>query len=79
MRSVNRGTAVHLAGLGDRRVRPDQPAGRNELAGRGTVRCRMLCADDGASLSAAIFDYNHASWHVSELPVLASEYAREYP
>ena len=44
---------------------------------------RMLCADGaaagGASLDAAIYDYNHASWYVSEVLTLAREYAQEYP
>ena len=44
---------------------------------------RMLCADGaaggGASLEAAIYDYNHASWYVSEVLTLAREYAQEYP
>ncbi|HXL88313.1 MAG TPA: lytic transglycosylase domain-containing protein [Streptosporangiaceae bacterium] len=43
---------------------------------------RMLCADGATSsggLSAAIYDYNHASWYVSEVLDLAAEYAREYP
>jgi hypothetical protein len=44
---------------------------------------RLLCADGAASgeqqLSAAIFDYNHAAWYVSEVLDLAGEYAREYP
>jgi hypothetical protein len=43
---------------------------------------RMLCADGagkgGASLSQAIFDYNHADWYVTEVLDLAAEYAREY-
>jgi len=43
---------------------------------------RMLCADGaaagGASLEAAIYDYNHADWYVSEVLDLASEYAQEY-
>jgi membrane-bound lytic murein transglycosylase B len=43
---------------------------------------RMLCADGaaagGASLSAAIFDYNHANWYVSEVLSLAAEYAQNY-
>jgi hypothetical protein len=43
---------------------------------------RMLCADGaaagGASLEAAIFDYNHADWYVSEVLTLAHEYAQEY-
>jgi hypothetical protein len=44
---------------------------------------RMLCADgarDGtAGLSQAIYDYNHATWYVSEVLDLAAEYAQEYP
>ena len=32
----------------------------------------------GASLSQAIFDYNHADWYVTEVLDLAAEYAREY-
>jgi hypothetical protein len=44
---------------------------------------RMLCADgarDGtAGLSGAIYDYNHATWYVSEVLDLATEYAQEYP
>ena len=44
---------------------------------------RMLCADGaaagGASLAAAIYDYNHAAWYVSEVLALAREYAQEYP
>jgi hypothetical protein len=42
---------------------------------------RLLCADGAASpggLPAAIYDYNHASWYVSEVLDLAAEYAREY-
>jgi len=43
----------------------------------------MLCADgarDGAAgLSGAIYDYNHATWYVSEVLDLATEYAQEYP
>jgi hypothetical protein len=43
---------------------------------------RMLCADGaahgGASLSAAVFDYNHANWYVSEVLSLAAEYAQDY-
>jgi hypothetical protein len=43
---------------------------------------RLLCLDGaaagGASLSAAIFDYNHANWYVSEVLALAAEYAQEY-
>ena len=44
---------------------------------------RMLCADGaaqgGAALSAAIFDYNHATWYVNEVLAMAGEYAQEYP
>ena len=32
-----------------------------------------------AGLSAAIYDYNHATWYVSEVLDLAAEYAQEYP
>jgi len=43
---------------------------------------RLLCADGaaagGASLAAAIYDYNHADWYVNEVLDLASEYAQEY-
>lgn len=43
---------------------------------------RLLCADGaasgGASLAAAIYDYNHANWYVNEVLDLASEYAQEY-
>jgi hypothetical protein len=40
---------------------------------------RLLCASGGASsatLAGAIFAYNHATWYVSEVLALASEYAR---
>jgi hypothetical protein len=43
---------------------------------------RMLCADGGgnsATLAAAIFDYNHATWYVNEVLALAGEYARNNP
>jgi hypothetical protein len=44
---------------------------------------RMLCADGAASggsgLSAAIFDYNHATWYVNEVLGLAAEYAQDFP
>jgi Transglycosylase SLT domain len=43
---------------------------------------RLLCLDGAASggvaLSAAIFDYNHANWYVSEVLSLAAEYAQDY-
>jgi cytochrome c553 len=37
----------------------------------------MLCANgaaNGANLSAAVFQYNHASWYVSEVLALAQPY-----
>jgi hypothetical protein len=40
---------------------------------------RMLCADGGgnsATLPAAIFAYNHATWYVAEVLALANEYAQ---
>jgi hypothetical protein len=40
---------------------------------------RLLCASgggDSATLPGAIFAYNHATWYVSEVLALASEYAR---
>ena len=40
---------------------------------------RLLCASGGgssATLAGAIFTYNHATWYVSEVLALASEYAR---
>jgi hypothetical protein len=43
---------------------------------------RLLCAAGATSgpagLSAAIYDYNHAGWYVSEVLSMAEEYAREY-
>ena len=43
---------------------------------------RLLCADGaaagGRALSAAIFDYNHATWYVKEVLALAEQYARDY-
>jgi hypothetical protein len=42
---------------------------------------RMLCADGAgnpATLPAAIFAYNHATWYVNEVLALASEYAQGY-
>jgi hypothetical protein len=39
----------------------------------------MLCASGAgspATLSGAIFSYNHATWYVSEVLALAGEYAR---
>jgi hypothetical protein len=42
---------------------------------------RMLCEDGagqgGAALSSAIYDYNHATWYVTEVLDLAAEYAAE--
>jgi hypothetical protein len=43
---------------------------------------RLLCASGGgnpATLSGAIFSYNHATWYVDEVLALASEYAQDYP
>jgi Transglycosylase SLT domain len=44
---------------------------------------RLLCADGGAAggaaLSAAIYDYNHANWYVSEVLALSAAYAAAYP
>jgi membrane-bound lytic murein transglycosylase B len=44
---------------------------------------RLLCADGArngtAGLSQAIWDYNHATWYLSDVLDLAAEYAREYP
>jgi hypothetical protein len=43
---------------------------------------RLLCAAGGgspASLSRAVFAYNHATWYVAEVLALASEYAQNYP
>ncbi len=43
---------------------------------------RLLCAagaGNSATLPAAIFAYNHATWYVAEVLALASEYARNYP
>ena len=42
---------------------------------------RLLCAAGGgssATLSGAIFAYNHATWYVGEVLALASEYAQDY-
>jgi hypothetical protein len=43
---------------------------------------RLLCADGaaagGRALASAIFDYNHASWYVSEVLTLAAQYAADY-
>ncbi len=43
---------------------------------------RLLCADGaaagGRALASAIFDYNHASWYVSEVLALAAQYAADY-
>jgi len=43
---------------------------------------RLLCAAGAgspATLSQAIFAYNHATWYVAEVLALASEYAQNYP
>jgi hypothetical protein len=43
---------------------------------------RLLCADGaaagGQALRQAIFDYNHATWYVDEVLMLAGEYAHEF-
>jgi len=42
---------------------------------------RLLCAAGAgktATLSAAIFAYNHATWYVAEVLALAGEYAKDY-
>jgi hypothetical protein len=42
---------------------------------------RLLCAAGAgktATLSAAIFAYNHATWYVAEVLALAGEYAQDY-
>jgi hypothetical protein len=43
---------------------------------------RLLCADGaaagGQALASAVFDYNHASWYVSEVLALAAQYAADY-
>jgi Transglycosylase SLT domain len=43
---------------------------------------RLLCADGaaagGRALASAIFDYNHASWYVTEVLALAAQYAADY-
>jgi hypothetical protein len=42
---------------------------------------RLLCAagaGNTATLSAAIFAYNHATWYVAEVLALAGEYAQDY-
>ncbi|MGH3194973.1 MAG: transglycosylase SLT domain-containing protein [Streptosporangiaceae bacterium] len=43
---------------------------------------RLLCAagaGNTATLSGAIFAYNHATWYVDEVLALASEYGQNYP
>jgi hypothetical protein len=43
---------------------------------------RLLCAAGAgspATVSRAIFAYNHATWYVDEVLALASEYAQNYP
>jgi hypothetical protein len=43
---------------------------------------RLLCAAGAgktATVSGAIFAYNHATWYVDEVLALASEYAQNYP
>jgi cell wall-associated NlpC family hydrolase len=43
---------------------------------------RMLCANgarNGRNLDAAIYDYNHATWYVTDVLTLAAKYAATYP
>ncbi len=43
---------------------------------------RLLCAAGAgspATVSQAVFAYNHATWYVAEVLALASEYAQNYP
>jgi hypothetical protein len=57
---------------------PGKPDIRNPLDAVPSA-ARMLCASGAgstATLSGAIFSYNHATWYVSEVLALASEYAR---
>jgi hypothetical protein len=57
---------------------PGKPAIMNPLDAVPSA-ARMLCASGAgspATLSGAIFSYNHATWYVSEVLALASEYAR---
>jgi hypothetical protein len=57
---------------------PGKPAIMNPLDAVPSA-ARMLCASGAgspATLSGAIFSYNHATWYVSEVLALAGEYAR---
>ncbi len=59
---------------------PSPPDVMNELDAVPSA-ARLLCAAGGgspATLSQAIFAYNHASWYVAEVLALASEYAQNY-
>jgi cell wall-associated NlpC family hydrolase len=43
---------------------------------------RMLCANgarNGQNLDAAIYDYNHATWYVTDILTLAATYAATFP
>ena len=60
---------------------PGPPDIRNELDAVPSA-ARLLCAagaGNPATLSQAIFAYNHAAWYVAEVLTLASEYAQNYP
>ena len=76
--------AVHLGGLGHRRLRPDRPAGHHEPVRRGAVGGQDAVRGRGRGRAArrcphAIFDYNHANWYVNEVLALAAEYAGRLP
>ncbi len=60
---------------------PGPPDIRNELDAVPSA-ARLLCAagaGNPATVSQAIFAYNHATWYVAEVLALASEYAQNYP
>ncbi len=60
---------------------PSPPSVMNPLDAVPSA-ARLLCAAGAASpatLSQAIFAYNHATWYVAEVLALASEYAQNYP
>ena len=60
---------------------PSPPSVMNPLDAVPSA-ARLLCAAGGespATLSQAIFAYNHATWYVAEVLALATEYAQNYP
>ena len=70
-----------MRGQGGSSVSGDQarPAPRFIPAGAVPSAAGMLCAagaGNPATLSQAIFAYNHANWYVAEVLALASEYAK---